>query len=343
MEKYRVVLRADGNRQIGFGHIYRLLALADILKDHFYLVFALHSTDSFIEQEIEKSCSEIFIIPGELPFKTADQITAIDEIGSDIDAILTGNETVVLDGYYFGTSYQEMIKEKGCKLICIDDLASNYFVADAVINHAPGIEKSIYKTAPYTKLYTGLEYAILRKPFFQPPTVKERDNRNVFISLGGSDYFGITVRLVNVLREANKFNTLHVMCSSSFPAAMMDQLQAISKELSTLRLHINLSADEIVNIMDDCQCAFVSASTVLLEAYSRGLICFAGFYTNNQLFIYNGFLKENKAIGLGNLKELSVEMLEQAFLQKSKTIDIQNTVSSKSAVQQIFLSIRDNS
>ncbi|MDB5275548.1 MAG: pseG [Ferruginibacter sp.] len=336
MAKQKLLLRADGNNLIGFGHVYRLLALADLLTKNYYLVFALYRSSDFIEVEIRKYCDEVLILPGKLPFKTADEITASDEIDFDLNDLLSGNEIVVLDGYYFGTRYQQAIKRKGCKLVCIDDQAVNFFYADAVINHAPGIDENIYKTAPYTKLFTGLDYAILRQPFFMPFPQTCKITSDVFISLGGSDYFQITINLVRFLKHIDQFRTLHIMCSSSFPEEMMRELLLISEQSDHIKLYQNLTATEIVVLMDRCTYAFVSASTVLLEAYARGLTCFTGFYVNNQLFIYNGFLNENRAAGLGNLKELKAGIIQQALSKIGLTQTSKKVMLSKRNLQHIF-------
>lgn len=336
MSKQKILLRADGNSLIGFGHLYRLLALADILKEDYHLAFALYKTSEFILNEISKYCDEIIILPGELPFKTPDEITAADEINFDLDGIIKGNEIVVLDGYYFGTNYQRQIKQRNCKLVCIDDLAINYFYADAVINHAPGIDEGIYKKEPYTKLFTGLEYAILRKPFFNPFSAAEKNNADVFISLGGSDYFQITIKLVTVLQQLGQFHTLHVMCSTSFPAEMMKGLLQMSRQSEKIKLYQNLSADEIVSLMDKCAYAFVSASTVLLEAYSRGLKCFAGYYTKNQLFIYKGFTENKYAGGLGNFSLFEQTFTSETLNRQNDLIKIVEPIQSSSNIKNIF-------
>jgi spore coat polysaccharide biosynthesis predicted glycosyltransferase SpsG len=44
---------------------------------------------------------------------------------------------------------------------------AHHFVADAVINHAGGIEASRYSVEPYTQLCLGPAYALLRKPFIE--------------------------------------------------------------------------------------------------------------------------------------------------------------------------------
>ena len=336
IHKQKLLLRADGNNLIGFGHIYRLLALADILGEQYHLVFALYKTSDFIEAEIGRYCNEVIILPGELPFKTPDELSVSDEVDFDLDGVLNGNEIVVLDGYYFGTKYQQEVKQKNCRLVCIDDMAVNYFYADAVINHAPGIDKSIYKAAPYTKVFTGLDYAILRRPFFEPFSQNTKKSNDVFISLGGSDYLQITIKLVRILQQLEQFNTLHVMSSSSFPGEMIDELLLMSKQSEHIRLHQNLTATEIVALMDQCKYAVVSASTVLIEAYARSLICFTGYYVNNQLFIYNGFIKENKAIGLGNLKDLDAGIIREVLSKRNQPEVSKKILMSKQQLQHIF-------
>ena len=48
-----------------------------------------------------------------------------------------GRATVVLDGYHFRLGYQQVIKEAGYALVCIDDIHAYPFIADLIINHAP--------------------------------------------------------------------------------------------------------------------------------------------------------------------------------------------------------------
>jgi len=335
--KRKVILRANGTSLIGFGHIYRLLALADILKEDYYLVFVLYKTSDFIEDEIKKYCNEIIILDKELPYKTSDEIKATDEIEFDLQDILKGDEIVVLDGYYFGANYQLAVKEKKCKLVCIDDLAVNHFYADVLLNHAPGLDHQIYKKESYTKLYTGLDYAILRKPFLIP--LKIKNTNDVFICLGGSDYFRITEKLIDLLIESPQFGRLHIMCSSSYNVDMLNNLETLSSSSDKIKLYKNLSAVEVVNLMDSCHYAFVPGSTVLIEAYARGLICFTGHYTNNQLFIYNGFISENKAIGLGDLKDINASKIRLALAQINTVQALSNSLASSRNLKEIFSGI----
>src|SRR5205823_4199042 len=102
---------------------------------------------------------------------------------------LNPTDIVVLDGYNFNTEYQQAIKNKGCKLVVIDDLHAWHQVADVVINHAEGITSPDYSAESYTQFCLGLDYVLLRKPFLQPKTSirKITSVKKVFISMGAAD------------------------------------------------------------------------------------------------------------------------------------------------------------
>ncbi|QNP52112.1 hypothetical protein H9L05_19855 [Hymenobacter qilianensis] len=62
----RLVLRADGNPRIGLGHVMRLLALADILRDEFGCVFVIQEPDAVLLIQLQKSCLEVVEMPPSL-------------------------------------------------------------------------------------------------------------------------------------------------------------------------------------------------------------------------------------------------------------------------------------
>ncbi|MEA3444958.1 MAG: UDP-2,4-diacetamido-2,4,6-trideoxy-beta-L-altropyranose hydrolase, partial [Bacteroidota bacterium] len=173
--KRKVILRADGSQTIGMGHFIRTLALAEMLKDDFYLVFATREPTEYQLKEISRICDESISLPKD---------------NSHFDVFLTylqGNEIVVLDNYYFDTNYQRKIREKGCKLVCIDDMHDKHYVADVVINHAEGIKESDFSIDENTKLCLGLDYALLRSPFFikDDSNIKSKDFQ-ILIGIGGA-------------------------------------------------------------------------------------------------------------------------------------------------------------
>jgi spore coat polysaccharide biosynthesis predicted glycosyltransferase SpsG len=135
-----------------------------MLKDDFYLIYATRNPSTQHLAEINLICHEFYILPED------------DSLLDTFLSSLKGDEIVVLDNYYFDTNYQKKIKEKGCRLVCIDDMHDKHYVADVVINHAEGIVKSHFSYDPNTLLLLGLKYALLRSPFLKPDSPNQKKN-----------------------------------------------------------------------------------------------------------------------------------------------------------------------
>ena len=62
----QILFRVDGNSDIGLGHIYRTLALAEILKDRFDIEFVTKSNSTI--SPINDSRFNYIFIPEEISF-----------------------------------------------------------------------------------------------------------------------------------------------------------------------------------------------------------------------------------------------------------------------------------
>ena len=331
----KILLRADGNSIVGLGHVYRLLALAEMLKDDFKCSFAISQPSDFIKNEIRKL--EINLIELDyFEYKLPDRKLPSDEIIFDLESILEGDEIVILDGYWFGINYQNKIKNKGSKLVCIDDFCNENTRADAIINHAPNIDKSNFSEEFKSKFYSGLDYSIIRKPFFQNFTTPKQTTPKAYISLGGSDYFGYSFELAKLLVATNYFDEINVLCNNNFDEKLLQSIRNLNSQNIKVHLHFSLSASQIVDLLDECTHAFVSASTVLFEAYARGLVCFTGYYTQNQMNIYNGFTKYNLAAGIGLFSELKYQTILDALNNQSKLLILHQALSSIESIKSVF-------
>ena len=195
-------IRADGNAQIGLGHLVRCSALAHMLKNDFNIIFFCRSIPKSLEQEFNKSGFKVIHIKDDEEF--------LESISND--------KIVVLDGYNFGLDYQRKVKETGCKLVCIDDLHDRKFVADLIINHTPGITPKDYHAQPYTCFALGPEYALLR-PSFLEQTKRGRKIKKIetlLIAFGGADPKGLTKKTLQVALEFNIFKRIIVVTGASF-------------------------------------------------------------------------------------------------------------------------------
>jgi len=267
MKKPRVLLRADGSREIGFGHMSRTLALASMLSTEFDCWFVSCSTA--FESESQQYCSERVVLNCETHFE-------------DFLSIVTGDDIVVLDNYFFEAEYQRTIKNIGCKLVCIDDIHETHFYADIVINHAEGITSDFYTTEVYTKLLLGYKYALLRPEFLvaaKTPRISEREF-DFMICLGGGDPLRLTPQIAAILLDV-------------YPTAKV--VAIYREEIRGCKTLSQLSAKEMISLFETSKVGIFPASTVAIEAIACRIPFACGFFVDNQKDIYAG-LEESQAI-----------------------------------------------
>jgi UDP-2,4-diacetamido-2,4,6-trideoxy-beta-L-altropyranose hydrolase len=282
----RVYLRADGSSTIGLGHLVRLSALANMLKNNFHTCFLLKESADEFRQQILSGVDEIISIP-DFENNILKESTFLQQ------HIISKNDLVVLDGYHFNTAYQSEIKAKGCKLVCIDDIHAHHFVADAVINHAPGILKEQYSCEPYTRLYLGSEYVLLKKIFLQKAiSAKQTFDFNespILICLGGADPKNMTIKVAKKVRELLPDKQIFLIVGGAYQ--YKNTLEDICKSDTQLSLFVNSSSEELVTLMDKAHIAITSASTIALEYICAKGNLFLIVTASNQMHLYKSLIE----------------------------------------------------
>jgi UDP-2,4-diacetamido-2,4,6-trideoxy-beta-L-altropyranose hydrolase len=286
--KQRVIFRADGNSRIGLGHVTRSLALAQMLKQEFECLFAIQAPNAELSEQILSICHGIIILPScsvqEERFK------------HELDAYISEEEIVVLDGYNFETAYQQNVKSKGAVLVCLDDIHSYPFVADAVINQAGGVDASQYNLASYTKLYLGPAYALLRSPFLKnlakSAPLTEVIQR-IILCMGGADPENHTLKIAEKVHKHHKNVHLEIVTGSAYQHTQ--HLNAWLMQHKQHRLHHNLSAEGMASLMKGCPVAITSASGIAYEYAAVGGALYIHKTADNQNALYHYLIKSELA------------------------------------------------
>ncbi|MFK2664785.1 pseudaminic acid biosynthesis protein PseG [Bacteroides fragilis] len=280
-----IYFRADANAQIGYGHFIRTLALADLLCNSYNCYFATVNPTEYQREEISKICPAI--------------VLSEKNHWTEFLSLLSGNEIVVLDNYYFTSEYQKTIKDKGCFLVCIDEMHDKHYWADVIFCPDP-VKSSLFSLEPYTQLYIGLEWAFLRSPFLNGDSWQGHDSlQNIVLSLGGADPCHLMNRLLDVL----------VQFPISINVVTGNQVVIDSRffQNSSINIHIGISASELVYLYQNSDAAFLSASTMCLEAFAIGIPVASGYYVNNQIALYEYLCQINAIYPLGDLKQNDFE------------------------------------
>lgn len=305
----KIIFRADGNANTGLGHVMRSAALMQMLQSYFDCEFLTKKTEFFPFEDFNKE-------PRVIKF---DFDNAEDEVRALIN-LTPKTSVIVLDGYQFDTEYQRSLKMAGKKVVCIDDLASCHFVADAVINHAGGVSHYNYSYESYTKLFLGAEYALV-KPLFSSHKKLACDLRDkkLLISLGGADPHNDTEKILKTLSENSIFEEMHVVLGAAnrFSDDLIDSYFSSQQ----IFFHRSLIAKDFCKLMLKCNYAILTPSTVCYEYMSVGGVVFLYQITDNQKRVREYFIREQLAFHFSDLNNINSDMMEMSLKNQNSLFD----------------------
>lgn len=294
MYKRKVIFRADAGKNIGFGHFIRALALASYLNKDFECLFCTFNPcglrpSEYQLREISKVCNYIDI-----------KASSYEEYDSKFLETLNGDEIVVLDNYYFTTEYQESIKAKCYRLVCIDDMHDRHFVADAVLTVTP-TERERFSLEPYTKFLNGIGHSFLREPFLDVEARhRTKDIKNVVLAVGGADPFDLTNKMINII--------LNVLPSIKLTVISGDTVEIDNLYSDKITIERLLTAEQIVDLFNQSDMGIFPASTICVEALACRLPVAVGWYVDNQKEFYEYGVKTGLFLPLGNFLDSTKKM-----------------------------------
>jgi len=299
--KPELIIRTDGNSQIGLGHLVRCTALAHMLKDDFEIKFICRELPDYMVVDLLNFDFGFRIIEKEEEF-----------LGRLTNKIIT-----VLDGSHFDIDYQKKVKASGAKLVCIDDLHNKDFVADLIINHAPGISPQDYKAQPYTQFALGNEYALLRPSFLEQAKKERKIEKTeiVLVCFGGSDFKNLTYNTLKVVLGYSQFRRIIIITGSEYKD--LESLHSLLLSDKRIEHYHAINEYQMFLLFQEAELAIVPASGILLEALASKCIIISGIYVENQKFIYSSYRQANCIIDAFDFSQSSLkEAIEQSFSVK---------------------------
>ena len=274
MIRHYLLFRADGNSKIGYGHVMRLLALAEIVRSDFDICFIIKETAAWLKNQIAGQYLLLDIPPD----------STVDEEIKFLSEYSPGNShIIILDGYCFDTYYQTSLREVvGIKVVSIDDFQPFKYSADAVINHAGFLNPEQFEKEEYTKLFLGPEYALLRNDFNEAaklPAKVNQECKTVFICSGGTRPEIFNQILNDLVRR--KVTRILIVLSNTEKS---EKYRSVSESVET---YSDLSAKQMIELMGQSDFAVLPASTLCYEYSSVSGGLFVIKTAENQKYIYD--------------------------------------------------------
>lgn len=180
LKRKNIVFVVSGYKQIGFGHIYRALLLANNITNHnIKFLVTKNSKEGF--EKLQQYTYESYFQQNE------NIIDDILELKADvvINDILDTDEAYIL-----------ALKNNDIKVINFEDLGSGSAKADIVINALYNVSNKNPNT------YWGADYFCARDEFIisKPKTIEE-DVKEILITFGGTDPNNLTLKVLDSIYE----------------------------------------------------------------------------------------------------------------------------------------------
>jgi len=178
MKRKRVVFAVVGYLEVGLGHAYRALMIANELVHH-DLVFVCEEKSRLAADVIRSRNFRVVIVP--------DGALLESVLGEEPDLVI--NDLLDTEDMYVRS-----LKERGARVLNFEDLGSGCKEADLVIN-------ALYPpTMPYPHVMSGSDYFWLRDEFMYPPARERRDVvKRMLLTFGGVDEGNLTLRVTRLI------------------------------------------------------------------------------------------------------------------------------------------------
>lgn len=236
-----LIIRCDANTDIGAGHFFRQLALAEAAIDHgMDAVIVMHRPPAAYPDIAAESAVEVRELSSRAG--TAEDAAEIQQLAGERDAA-----AVVVDGYHFDTAYYDALSNGDFTLAAVDDIAHQRFPVDVLVNVNPHAKELDYDVPAQTRMLLGVDYALLRRQFRQArarlddaggPEVPDEVSR-IIVTMGGGDPTNETGKVLQALKLADYRGAADVVIGPSNPHR--DQLETLADHSSAdISFHVNV-------------------------------------------------------------------------------------------------------
>lgn len=299
LKERRTAMIVNGNNQIGMGHVYRMLELADTLY---------YRPDIYFDKNI----TDIGVFGN-----TTYQLKAYENIQELLDMLSKGGyETVINDILDTNEQYIENLRNirYGMKIVNFEDLGKGRRKADLVIN-------ALYQEAiDSSNIFCGEKYYLAPKMFLMYRPIEIHNKvKNVFVCFGGADPQNYTDKILNIIRD-EKFNDIQfTVVLGKAKQDYKDIIENNSKD----NIKILYDVSNMPELMSQCDIAITSRGRTCYELALLGIPTIAMAQNEREerhVFVCreNGFKYLGKDVAEEQIKRAFEEVLYSSYSERQE-------------------------
>jgi len=238
LRRKRILFVVSGYSEIGMGHIYRSLLLADNILNH-EVLFLVDSQSQLGLEKIRHTFYKAHIQ------QTDDLLAEIYKLTPDV---------VITDALDTTKDYIKSLSDRNILTINFEDLGTGSPHCDILINALYHVDQ------PRTNEYVGYKYFCARSEFIlsQTSTAKS-DIAEVLISFGGTDPNNLTKKVIDSIYDYCRQENINIVVVAGLGFESLDTLSTYDN----IQLYQNVS--NISEYMNRADLAFTSAGRTTYE------------------------------------------------------------------------------
>ena len=307
LQQKRIVFVVTGNYQVGTGHAYRTIMLANEFIQH-EIVFICTEEDHLAQKIIIENNYQIKIIHRESLLETL---------------IAFEPHLVINDILDTSANYILALKRKGIAVINFEDMGLGAEVADMVFN-------ALYPhQIPKETIFVGHKYFCLRDEFLHiTKSQKKKNVQKILIAFGGVDEGNLTCRVLHVIAHyiTVKKISVDIIIGTGYRFS-----KELNKAISSIPVeHITLiqNTNKISEFMNNADLAITSAGRTTLELASLQVPTIV-IAQNLRETTHSIASSQNGFINLGFRKEISNVKILDAVKRVTEDFQLRTVICEK--------------
>lgn len=278
----------ESSHQRGMGHFFRMLNLARHFKQE-RLLFVIN--DDMQAKKILKEKGYDYVVAN------------LDDLNSNWESGLISKYAIthwINDRLNTSFQHAQNVRKSGCKIVTFDDYGSGAQFSDLNILALCFADKKIQGK----KVLKGPDYLILN-----PEIKKYRRKRvainSILVTLGGSDTYGVTIKILLILKKFSIPATIHIGPSFKHRDALDREIDGKYKTIENV--------PSLIEMFSHYDLAITGGGITPFEANASGLP--ALIVANETFEIENGLYLASvgSSIFLGHHESIKEELIQNFF------------------------------